>query len=99
MWGNQAEYDYEPDWKTYANHTVPVRKVAKGQSVKQTALLCTMIVEEAKKAAKEHNQDFDTTYYTMAHGLWGGDRLVDVDLPDDGILRFQLAFFLNRDSL
>lgn len=30
MWGNQAEYDYEPDWKTYANHTVPVRKVANG---------------------------------------------------------------------
>lgn len=22
MWGNQAEYDYEPTWNTYANHTV-----------------------------------------------------------------------------
>ena len=22
MWGNQATEDYEPDWKTYANHTV-----------------------------------------------------------------------------
>ena len=22
MWGNQATDDYEPDWKTYANHTV-----------------------------------------------------------------------------
>lgn len=22
MWGNQAKEDYEPDWKTYANHTV-----------------------------------------------------------------------------
>ena len=22
MWGNQAEDDYEPDWNTYANHTV-----------------------------------------------------------------------------
>jgi hypothetical protein len=54
----------------------------------QQKFLCTMIVEEAKKAAKEHNQDFDTAYYMMAHGLWGGDRLVEVDLPDDGILRF-----------
>lgn len=26
MWGNQATEDYEPDWETYANHTV--RKVA-----------------------------------------------------------------------
>ena len=22
MWGNQATADYEPTWKTYANHTV-----------------------------------------------------------------------------
>jgi hypothetical protein len=22
MWGNQATADYEPDWNTYANHTV-----------------------------------------------------------------------------
>ena len=22
MWGNQATEDYEPDWKTYANHTI-----------------------------------------------------------------------------
>lgn len=22
MWGNQADYSYEPDWNTYANHTV-----------------------------------------------------------------------------
>lgn len=22
MWGNQADADYEPDWSTYANHTV-----------------------------------------------------------------------------
>ncbi len=22
MWGNQADYNYEPDWNTYANHTV-----------------------------------------------------------------------------
>lgn len=22
MWGNQATADYEPDWDTYANHTV-----------------------------------------------------------------------------
>ena len=22
MWGNQADADYEPDWKTYKNHTV-----------------------------------------------------------------------------
>lgn len=27
MWGNQAEYDYEPDWKTYANHTVSPNKI------------------------------------------------------------------------
>lgn len=25
MWGNQAEFDYEPDWKTYANHTVALK--------------------------------------------------------------------------
>lgn len=54
----------------------------------QQKFLCTMIVEEAKKAAKEHNQDFDTAYYMLAHGLWGGDRLVDVDLSEDGIMRF-----------
>ena len=23
MWGNQATPDYEPDWKTYSNHTIP----------------------------------------------------------------------------
>ncbi len=22
MWGNQADDSYEPDWNTYANHTV-----------------------------------------------------------------------------
>ena len=22
MWGNQATYDYEPTWHTYANHTI-----------------------------------------------------------------------------
>lgn len=26
MWGNQAVDDYEPDWQTYANHTVAVKK-------------------------------------------------------------------------
>lgn len=26
MWGNQASDDYEPDWNTYANHTVAVIK-------------------------------------------------------------------------
>ena len=26
MWGNQAEDTYEPDWNTYANHTVAVNK-------------------------------------------------------------------------
>lgn len=25
MWGNQATEDYEPDWNTYANHTVSVK--------------------------------------------------------------------------
>lgn len=25
MWGNQATEDYEPTWKTYANHTVAVK--------------------------------------------------------------------------
>lgn len=54
----------------------------------QQKFLCTMIVADAKRAAREHEQDFRTTYYMMAHGFWGGDRLVDVDLPDDGILRF-----------
>ena len=37
----------------------------------QQKFLCTMIVDEAKKAAKEHEQDFQTAYYMMAHGLWG----------------------------
>lgn len=26
MWGNQATGDYEPDWSTYANHTLAVQK-------------------------------------------------------------------------
>ena len=26
MWGNQATEDYEPDWNTYANHTVAASK-------------------------------------------------------------------------
>lgn len=25
MWGNPAAADYEPDWKTYANHTVALK--------------------------------------------------------------------------
>ena len=25
MWGNQASDDYEPDWKTYSNHTVSTK--------------------------------------------------------------------------
>lgn len=33
MWGNQATPDYEPTWKTYANHTV-----AETQSVTETEL-------------------------------------------------------------
>jgi N6-adenosine-specific RNA methylase IME4 len=28
MWGNQADATYEPDWNTYANHTVAVKKKA-----------------------------------------------------------------------
>jgi len=28
MWGNQADDNYEPDWNTYANHTVAVEKKA-----------------------------------------------------------------------
>lgn len=27
MWGNQATGDYEPDWKTYANHTVAANAI------------------------------------------------------------------------
>lgn len=31
MWGNQAEDSYEPDWSTYANHTVAIKAtVAEG---------------------------------------------------------------------
>ena len=26
MWGNQATADYEPDWNTYANHTIAMTK-------------------------------------------------------------------------
>lgn len=61
-----------------------MKKFSEGQQ----KFLCTMIVEEAKKAAKEHKQDFQTAYYMMAHGFWDGDRLVEVNLPDDGIVRF-----------
>ena len=28
MWGNQADATYEPDWNTYANHTVAAKKKA-----------------------------------------------------------------------
>ncbi|MDE6021089.1 MAG: S-adenosylmethionine-binding protein [Ruminococcus sp.] len=28
MWGNQADDNYEPDWNTYANHTVATEKKA-----------------------------------------------------------------------
>ena len=28
MWGNQADDTYEPDWNTYANHTVAAEKKA-----------------------------------------------------------------------
>ena len=27
MWGNQASDDYEPTWKTYANHTVAIQQL------------------------------------------------------------------------
>lgn len=27
MWGNQATEDYEPDWNTYANHTVAASRI------------------------------------------------------------------------
>ena len=30
MWGNQANNDYEPDWSTYANHTVAVNHQEQG---------------------------------------------------------------------
>lgn len=53
----------------------------------QQRFLCTMIVNDAMKAAKEHNLDFDTAYLMMSKGLYGGDRLIEVDLPDDGIPR------------
>lgn len=35
MWGNQASADYEPDWETYANHTMAVSqtKVSTGNTV------------------------------------------------------------------
>lgn len=32
MWGNQADDSYEPDWKTYANHTVAANKTAESLS-------------------------------------------------------------------
>lgn len=28
MWGNQSDDTYEPDWNTYANHTVAAEKKA-----------------------------------------------------------------------
>lgn len=39
MWGNQADESYEPDWTTYANHTVSGRNPTICQKVADTSLL------------------------------------------------------------